>query len=33
MKKDLEQYMYQLRIEAQVDVVEMVCFSFSFLEL
>jgi hypothetical protein len=27
MKKDLEQYMYQLRIEAEVDVVEMVCFS------
>ncbi len=26
MKKDLEQYMYQLRIEAEVDVVEMVCF-------
>ena len=25
MKKDLEQYMYQLRIEAEVDVVEMVC--------
>ena len=24
MKKDLEQYMYQLRIEAEVDVVEMV---------
>ncbi len=26
MKKDLEQYMYQLRIEAEVNVVEMVCF-------
>lgn len=24
MKKDLEQYMYQLRIEAEVDVVRMV---------
>ncbi len=25
MKKDLEQYMYQLRIEAEVNVIEMVC--------
>jgi hypothetical protein len=32
MKKELEQYMYQLRIEAEVDVVEMVCFIlFSYL--
>ncbi len=31
MKKDLEQYMYQLRIEAEVDVVEMVSiFYFGF---
>ena len=29
MKKDLEQYMYQLRIEAEVDVVEMVSVFFS----
>jgi potassium/chloride transporter 4/5/6 len=28
MKKDLEQYMYQLRIEAEVDVVEMVGILF-----
>ena len=25
MKKDLESFMYQLRIKAQVEVIEMVC--------
>ena len=30
MKKDLEQYMYQLRIEAEVDVVEMVSLIFLY---
>ncbi len=28
MKKDLEQYMYQLRIEAEVNVIEMVCIFY-----
>ena len=33
MKKDLEQYMYQLRIEAEVDVVEMVKFCICFVRI
>lgn len=34
MKKDLEQYMYQLRIEAEVNVVEMVRLTyFVFLHI
>jgi potassium/chloride transporter 4/5/6 len=31
IKNDLEKYMYFLRIEAEVDVVEMVVISFIFL--
>lgn len=33
MKRDLEQYMYQLRIEAEVDVIEMVCSANSLVLL
>ena len=28
MKKDLEMYLYQLRIAADVDVIEMVCIHY-----
>lgn len=31
MKRDLEQYMYQLRIDAEVDVIEMVKTKSSFV--
>jgi solute carrier family 12 (potassium/chloride transporter), member 4/6 len=32
MKKDLEQYMYQLRIEAEVNVIEMVRILISLID-